>query len=55
MAEKSSATRRIFWLIGILFVLVIVVGIVLNATGVVGSSESGIQVETADVEIRRVT
>lgn len=55
MAENSNATRKLLFLIGFLVVLVIVTGIVLNATGVVGSSENAIEVETADVEIRRVT
>lgn len=55
MAENSNATRKLLYLIGILVVLFIVTGVILNATGVLGSGENAVQVETAEVEIRRVT
>ena len=55
MAKKKNATKRILIIVGALIALIIIVGIVVNATGIVGGGERATQVELGNVEIRTVT
>ena len=53
--KKKNATKRLFIFIGVLVGLVIVLGVVVSATGLVGSGERPTDVEIETVGIRSVT
>lgn len=53
--RKGNPTRRIIYIIGALVLLLIVVGVGGRALGLIGDSKGGLQVETAQAEIRNVT
>jgi HlyD family secretion protein len=55
MAKKKNATKRILLFVGALIVLAVIVGVLVNVTGLVGSKEKAISVEIGDVELRTVT
>lgn len=55
MAKKKNATKRILIILGVLIVLVVVVGVTANVTGLVGLGERATKVEISDVELRTVT
>ncbi|MEX0609227.1 MAG: efflux RND transporter periplasmic adaptor subunit [Balneolaceae bacterium] len=55
MAKKKSSTNKLLMWIGIVFGVIIVVGLVLRFTGVIGNSESGVEVETAQAKLKTVT
>jgi len=55
MAKKKNATKRILIFVGILIILAVVLGVVVNATGLVGSKEKATKVEFGDVEVRTIT
>jgi len=55
MAKKRSATAKLFWIIGILVVLAVIIGVVGSQTGAFGGRGSSTEVEVADVEVRTVT
>ena len=54
MAKKKNPTRRILIILGILIVGVILIGVVGKATGLFGQNNEGIEVETANTELRDV-
>ncbi len=53
--KKKNATKRIFILLGVLVALVVVLGIVASATGLVGGGERATEVEVETVGIRSIT
>ena len=55
MAKKKNATRRILFIVGALIILIVVVGVTVKATGILGSSDKTVEVEIGSVEIRTVT
>ncbi len=55
MAKKKNATKRILIFVGILIILAVVLGVVVNATGLVGSKEKATKIEFGDVEVRTIT
>ncbi|TDI72193.1 MAG: efflux RND transporter periplasmic adaptor subunit [Bacteroidetes bacterium] len=55
MAKKKNATKRLFIFIGALVGLIIVLGVVVSATGLIGSGERPKDVEIEIVGIRSVT
>lgn len=55
MAKKKNATRKLLLIVGIIVVLLVSVVVVGKMTGLFGPKEISISVETADVEVRRVT
>ncbi len=55
MAKKKTATKRILIFVGILIILAVVLGVVVNATGLVGSKEKATKIEFGDVEVRTIT
>ena len=55
MAKKKHATKRILIFVGILIILAVVLGVVVNATGLVGSKEKATKIEFGDVEVRTIT
>lgn len=55
MAKKSSATKRLLWILGGLLILAVILGVVGRVTGMLGSGGDATSVETADAEIRTIT
>ncbi len=55
MAKKKNATKRILYIVAALILLVIIVGVTVKATGILGNSDKAIEVEFGDVELRTVT
>ncbi|HAY36787.1 MAG: efflux RND transporter periplasmic adaptor subunit [Rhodothermales bacterium] len=55
MAKKKNATKRILIFVGILIILAVVLGVVVNATGLVGSKKKATKIEFGDVEVRTIT
>lgn len=55
MAKKQSATKKLFKVLGGLFILLIVVGIVANAMGWMDRPDREFEVQTANAEIRTIT
>jgi len=53
--KKKDATKRLFVLIGVLIGIVIVLGVVVSATGLIGSGERPTDVEIETIGIRSVT
>jgi len=53
--KKKNATKRLLIIVGALILLVILVGFVVKATGLVGSGDKATQVELGDVELKTVT
>ncbi len=53
--QKKSATRRILFIIIGLIILLVAVGAIGKATGVFGSRDKGVEVETAKAERRTIT
>jgi len=53
--KKKDATKRLFVLIGLLVGVVIVLGVVVSATGLMGSGERATDVEIEKIGIRSVT
>lgn len=55
MAKKKSATKRILFIILGLIGVLLILGVIGNATGLIGEKEQGTLVETAQAELRTVT
>ncbi len=53
--KKKDATKRLFVLIGVLVGVIIVLGVVVSATGLIGSGERPTDVEIEKIGIRSVT
>lgn len=53
--KKKNATKRIFIFLGVLVVLVVILGVVASATGLVGGGERATEVEIETVEVRSIT
>jgi HlyD family secretion protein len=53
--KKKNATKRILFIVGALIILIVVVGVTVKATGILGSSDKTVEVEIGSVEIRTVT
>ena len=53
--KKKNATRRLLFIIIGLIILLVVAGVVGKATGLFGSREKGVEVETAKAERRTIT
>ena len=53
--SSSNSTRRILWIVGGLFALLLVTGGAARYFGVIGGEEEGRQVEVADAERRTIT
>ncbi len=54
-AAKKGSSNKIFWIIGGLFVVLLVGAMILSKMGVIGQQEKGVEVELSDVEIRSIT
>jgi HlyD family secretion protein len=52
--KKSSAKKPLFWILGVLG-LVVVVGLTLRFTGVIGNTSEGKEVETATAKLKTIT
>lgn len=52
--NKSSAKKPLFWILGVLGV-VIIVGLTLRFTGVIGNTNEGKEVETATAKLKTIT
>ncbi len=52
--KKSSAKKTLFWILGVLG-LVVVVGLTLRFTGVIGNTSEGKEVETATAKLKTIT
>lgn len=52
--ERSSGTNTLLWVGGVLG-LIVVLGLVLRFTGIIGSDDSGKEVETATVKLKTIT
>lgn len=55
MSKKSSATKRLLWILGGLLILLVAFAIVGRVTGMFGSGNSGTFVETDEAESRSIT
>ncbi len=55
MSKKSSATKRLLWILGGLLILLVAFAIVGRATGMFGPGNSGTFVETDEAEARSIT
>lgn len=55
MSKKSSATKRLLWILGGLLILLVAFAIVGRATGMFGSGNSGTFVETDEAQTRSIT
>lgn len=55
MAKQTSATKKLLWVVGGLIILLIILGVVGRVTGMFGGANSGIEVETAEAQIRTIT
>lgn len=55
MSKKSSATKRLLWILGGLLTLLVAFAIVGRVTGMFGSGNSGTFVETDEAETRSIT
>ncbi|MEX0820672.1 MAG: efflux RND transporter periplasmic adaptor subunit [Rhodothermales bacterium] len=55
MAEKSNATKRLFWILGGLLILLVILGVVGRFTGILGGGGDATAVETAEADIRTIT
>lgn len=55
MAKQKSSTSKLLKWIGITFGLVIVLGLILRFTGVIGNAQSGVSVETAQARLKVIT
>ena len=53
--KKKNATKRILFIVGALIILIVVVGVTVKATGILGSSDKTVEVEIGSVEIRTIT
>jgi HlyD family secretion protein len=51
---KSSSKKTLYWVLGSLS-LVIAIGLILRFTGVIGNTESGIEVETSTAKLKTIT
>jgi len=52
---KRSATKTILWILAAAVVLLVILGVVLKSTGVIGGGDKGAQVEVGQVESRTIT
>lgn len=52
--KKSSAKKTLFWILGVLG-LVVIVGLTLRFTGVIGNTSEGKEVETATAKLKTIT
>ena len=52
--KRSSAKKPLFWILGVLGI-VIVVGLTLRFTGVIGNTDEGKEVETATAKLKTIT
>ena len=52
--KKSSTKKTLFWILGVLG-LVVVVGLTLRFTGVIGNTSEGKEVETATAKLKTIT
>lgn len=52
--KKSSAGKTLLWLGGV-FCVIIILGLTLRFTGVIGNSDSGTEVETATAKLKTIT
>ena len=55
MAKQKSSTNKLLKWIGITFGVIIVSGLVLRFTGVIGKSETGVTVETSQAKLKTIT
>ena len=55
MSKKSSATKRLLWILGGLLILLVAFAVVGRITGMFGSGNSGTFVETGEAETRNIT
>ncbi|MEX0721872.1 MAG: efflux RND transporter periplasmic adaptor subunit [Balneolaceae bacterium] len=55
MARKKSSTGKFLKWIGIVFGTIIIVVLILKFSGVIGNSDTGIEVETAQAKLKTVT
>lgn len=55
MGRKSSATKRLLWIIGGLLILVAILGVVGRVTGMFGGSGDAVSIETAEADVRTIT
>ena len=55
MSKKSSATKRLLWILGGLLILLVAFAVVGRVTGMFGSGNSGTFVETDEAETRSIT
>ena len=55
MSKKSSATKRLLWILGGLLILLVAFAVVGRLTGMFGSGNSGTFVETDEAETRSIT
>lgn len=55
MAKKKNATRNLLITVGIIVVVLVGIIVIGKTTGLFGSKETTVKVETAEAEIRRVT
>ena len=55
MSKKSSATKRLLWILGGLLILLAAFAVVGRITGMFGSGNSGTFVETGEAETRNIT
>ena len=53
--KKKRHPKRILIFVGILIILAVVLGVVVNATGLVGSKKKATKIEFGDVEVRTIT
>lgn len=55
MAKKTSATKKLLWVVGALIILLVILGVVGRVTGMFGGEGGGTHVETAEAEVRTIT
>ncbi len=55
MSKKSSATKRLLWILGGLLLFLAVIAVIGRVTGVFGDGNNGTMVETAEAEARDIT
>ena len=55
MSKKSSATKRLLWILGGLLLFLAALAIIGRVTGIFGDGNSGTMVETAQAEARNIT
>jgi HlyD family secretion protein len=53
--KKRSATKTLLWILAAAVVLLVILGVVLKSTGLIGGGDKGLQVEVTEVEFRTIT